>query len=168
MSGILSPAEIISAIPFMNSDPLTTNEIRNLTHSIVDRRLWAEKLLSHVRVMMHARGKDRIRELRQLELTIRLEIDDTRMAKSLYNFIWDHTEKIRDVLSARYHALSENDLFLCACIYLGISTTDVAEIRTIAPSSVNMSRYRLKKKFGLTAHDDLDVYIQTSLKTLTQ
>lgn len=168
MSILLSLAETISPLLYMNTDLPSTNEIRNLTHSLVDRRRWAEKLLSQVQAMIHVRGKDRIRELRQLELTIRLEIEDTRMAKPLYHFICDHTEKLREVLSARYNALSDNDLFLCACIYLGINTTDIAEIRNMAASSVTMSRYRLKKKFGLTAKDDLDVYIQNSLKTLTQ
>jgi len=64
--------------------------------------------------------------------------------------------------------LSDNELFLCACIYLGISTADVAEIRSVAPSSVIMSRYRLKKKFCLTAEDDLESYIQNYFKSDTK
>jgi hypothetical protein len=149
----------------MNTPPRAIEEIRTVTHSLIDKREWAEQLLSRVRAVMHARGKDRLRELRHLELAIQIEIDDTQVTKPLYHFIRDNSERLREKMSAMHGHLSENDLFLCACIYLGISMADVSEIRTVAPSSVIMSRYRLKKKLGLSIHDDLETYIQNCLKT---
>ena len=52
----------------------------------------------------------------------------------------------------------------CICFAIGMDIGDVSECFSIEQSSVHMARYRLKKKFGLNNHDDLDVFLR-SLKT---
>jgi hypothetical protein len=149
----------------MNTYNPSVDEIRTVTHTLIDKRTWAEQLLPRVRAVIHAKGKDRLKGLRQLELAIQMEIDDTRLTKTLYQTILDNTETLRKQFSVKHAPLSENDLFLCACIYLSIPMTDVSEIKAVAPSSVIMGRYRLKKKLGLSLHDDLETYIQNGLNT---
>ena len=148
----------------MNIHHPSSEDIRTATHAMLDKRTWAEQLLPRVRAVIHAKGKDRLKELRQLELAIQMEIDDTRLTKTLYHSILDNTETLRKQISLKHALLSENDLFLCACIYLSIPMADVSEIKAVAPSSVIMGRYRLKKKLGLSLHDDLETYIQNNLK----
>ena len=147
----------------MNPYLQSKEEIRKATHSIVGRKLWAEQLLVRVQAVMHARGHERVRGLQQLELAIRMEMEEARVTEPLYHFIWEQSEKLREQLAARHSQLSDSDLFLCACIHSGISTSDVADIKGVAPATINMNRYRLKKKLSLPPHQDLETYIHNCL-----
>src|SRR5688572_8148781 len=120
----------------MNTYHPSSEEIRTVAHTVIDKRIWAAQLLSRVRAVMQAKGKDRLKELRQLELAIQMEIDESPGTKPLYHFILEHSEKLCEKISATHGPVSENDLFLCACIYLDISITDVSEIKSVDPSSV--------------------------------
>lgn len=60
-----------------------------------------------------------------------------------------------DNLKKDYPQLSPNDLRLCAFIRLNLSSKQVASLLNIAPSSVDMSKYRLKKKLGLEKDDNI-------------
>lgn len=145
----------------MNPRLKSKEEIRNVTHSMVDRKLWAEQLLARVKAVLNARGHERVRELHQLELVIRMEMEDAQVTGPLYHFIWENSEKLREKLTVMHNHLSDGDLFLCACIHSGISTTDVADIKGVTPTTINMTRYRLKKKLGLPQHQDLESYINS-------
>lgn len=65
-----------------------------------------------------------------------------------------------DNLKTAYPQLSPNDLRLCAFIKLNLSSKQIASLLNIAPSSVDISKYRLKKKFGLEKDDDLSNFIE--------
>ena len=51
----------------------------------------------------------------------------------------------------------------CVCFAIGMDIGDVSECFSIEQSSVHMARYRLKKKFGLNNHDDLDVFLRSQV-----
>jgi ligand-binding sensor domain-containing protein/DNA-binding CsgD family transcriptional regulator len=57
--------------------------------------------------------------------------------------------------------LSPNDIRLCSLIVIDLNTKEVASILNITPKGVEKSRYRLKKKLGLTAEDDLYSYLKS-------
>jgi hypothetical protein len=56
--------------------------------------------------------------------------------------------------------LSAIYLKYCMCFAIGMDVGDVSECFSIEPSSVHMARHRLKKKFGLTNSDDLDIFLR--------
>lgn len=143
----------------MNIHPQSKEQIRKATHSLVERQLWIEQLLTRVQSVMHARGHERHKELQQLELAIRMEMEDSQETEPLYHIIWNNSQKLREYLLAAHHQLPDSDLFLCACIHFGISMSDVAKIKGVAPATINMNRYRLKKKLGLPPEEDLENYI---------
>ena len=143
----------------MNTHLHSKEEIKKVTHTLVDKKIWAEQLLTRVQAVLRSRGNERMRELQQLELEIRKELEVDQVSGSIFHFIWDNSEKLRGHLSALNNRLSDNDLFLCACIHAGISMSDVAEIKSVAPATINMNRYRLKKKLGLHPDEDLETYI---------
>lgn len=62
-------------------------------------------------------------------------------------------------LSTRYPSLTENDKKLCAMIRLGLSSKEIASIVSISPKSVDMNRYRLRKKLELSADEDLSTFL---------
>lgn len=70
-----------------------------------------------------------------------------------------------DTLKALYPQLSANDLRMCAFIKLDLSSKQIASLLNIAPSSVDMGKYRLKKKFGLEQDENLPDLINTIHKS---
>lgn len=53
-------------------------------------------------------------------------------------------------LKDKYPNLSPSDLKLCAYLKLNLSSKEIAQLLNITPRAVEVSRYRLRKKFGLT------------------
>ena len=82
---------------------------------------------------------------------------------------WDtfkvHFEKVHpaffSALKQACPELSPNDLKHCAYLRINLSVKEVAQMLGINAQSVNQSRYRLKKKLGLSTEDSLSDYIQT-------
>ena len=58
-------------------------------------------------------------------------------------------------LKQQYEGLSVYDLRLCAYLKIGLSSAEIADLLKVQPSSVYISRSRLRKKLGLAADDDL-------------
>ncbi|MTB50016.1 triple tyrosine motif-containing protein [Lewinella sp. W8] len=59
------------------------------------------------------------------------------------------------IMSSRYPDLTNYDLRLCAYLKTGLSTREIAGLMNVLPSSVNVSRSRLRKKLGLAPKEDL-------------
>ncbi len=56
--------------------------------------------------------------------------------------------------------LTTNDHRLCALIKLNMTPKEMASVLNVAPNSVKSSRYRLKKKLGLSVEADLEEFIR--------
>lgn len=62
-------------------------------------------------------------------------------------------------LTEIYPQLTSNDLRICAFIKLNLSTKQMAALLNIAPASVDISKYRLKKKMNLAPDENLAEFI---------
>lgn len=63
-------------------------------------------------------------------------------------------------LKSNYPQLTDEDIRLASLIYLGTSSKDIATILSIETKSVNMKRYRLKKKLNLEQDSDLNDFLK--------
>ncbi|MEZ4911905.1 MAG: hypothetical protein R2774_13710 [Saprospiraceae bacterium] len=63
-------------------------------------------------------------------------------------------------LHKRFPDLSVYDLRLCGYIKIGMNTKEIAELLHVLPSSINVSRSRLRKKLSLTPDEDLFSFLQ--------
>nr|HPQ21661.1 LuxR C-terminal-related transcriptional regulator [Saprospiraceae bacterium] len=64
-------------------------------------------------------------------------------------------------LKAIFPSLSMYDLRLCTYIKTGLSTREIADIMNVLPSSINVSRSRLRKKLNLESNDDLFSFLDS-------
>jgi len=95
--------------------------------------------------------------------------------KALFRVIESHQEKEDDTfkiqmdelnqefiqkLKSDYPSLTMYDLRLCTYIKTGLSTREIAELMQVLPSSINVSRSRLRKKLKLQAKDDLFTFLE--------
>ena len=76
-----------------------------------------------------------------------------------------HFDKVRpgffDELKQSHPILSQKDMKHCAYILMGLSAKDVASMLDVNPKSVDMARYRLKKKFKLEADRTISEYLHS-------
>lgn len=63
-------------------------------------------------------------------------------------------------LSCQFPELTAYDLRLCAFIHLGFLSSQIADYLSISPSSVEISRHRLRKKLGLEAGQNLSEFLK--------
>ena len=64
-------------------------------------------------------------------------------------------------LKSDFPKLTSNDLRHCAYIKIHMQTKDVARIMNVEPKSIQMTRYRLKKKLNLTEKENLEDILNT-------
>jgi DNA-binding CsgD family transcriptional regulator len=62
-------------------------------------------------------------------------------------------------LEEKFPQLNENEKKLCAMVRLNLSSKEIAAIQNISPKSVDMNRYRMRKKLNLTNEDDLGKFL---------
>lgn len=63
-------------------------------------------------------------------------------------------------LDQQFEGLTTNDKHLCGLIRLNLSSKDIAAIKNISTKSVEMGRYRLRKKLNLRPEEDLAEFLQ--------
>lgn len=82
---------------------------------------------------------------------------------------WDafklHFEQVHpqffDKLQTRFPDLTPNELKLCAYTRINLSNKEIARLLNVNSSSVEMARYRMKKKVGLEGQTTITDFIQT-------
>ena len=62
-------------------------------------------------------------------------------------------------LGDKFPKLSKNDKRLCALLRLNLSSKKIAAIQNISPNSVDVNRYRLRKKLDITSDKDLSEFL---------
>ncbi len=71
-----------------------------------------------------------------------------------------HPDFFKSINEKAKQKLTPLDLKYCAYIYLGMDTKQIANLLNVEPKSVRMTKYRLKKKFGLDENMALDTFFQ--------
>lgn len=76
----------------------------------------------------------------------------------------DNVEKINNEfffnLSSQFPSLSKNEKNLCGMIRLGLTSKEIAVVRNISPTSIEVARYRLRKKLNLNTGEKLSSFIK--------
>lgn len=82
--------------------------------------------------------------------------DDWKMFQEAFN---NADQKFLDKMKERHQNLTPNDLRLCAYLRLNLSSKEIAPLLNISPRSVEVKRYRLRKKMDLDHDINLTNYI---------
>jgi len=104
--------------------------------------------------------------------------DEVKTALQLLNSIeknnesWDqfaaYFDQISDdflkKLNARFPSLSRSDLKLCTYLRLNLSTKEIAKIMNISVRGVEMSRYRMRRKFNIGKKQSLSGFLNSMLQ----
>jgi len=134
----------------LSSMALATSQKNNLLTAI-------DKKVKEIEKETSPKIKKELRTIKNLikdNLTLEEDWTDFKL-----HFESIHPDFYHKLLSL-HSGLSQNDQKLCAYIRINLSSKEIARIMNISPKSVQMSRYRLKKKFKLLPNEDLIQFIE--------
>lgn len=93
--------------------------------------------------------------IRIIDKNLNDEDDWNLFEEAFNNADKDFIKKIKSM----HPSLTSNDLRLCAYLRLNLSSKEIAPLLNISPRSVEVKRYRLRKKIGLPHESSLSDYI---------
>ena len=120
--------------------------------------LKKNKFLSSIKSQLnHVQNKDKSIKsvIREIDRNINSEDDWKFFEDAFNNADKDFLRRIK----SKHENLTHNDLRLCAYLGLNLSSKEIAPLLNISVKSVEMKRYRLRKKFDLPHQDNLIEYI---------
>lgn len=81
-----------------------------------------------------------------------------------WKFFKIHFEKVHPdffvTLKNKFPSLSENELHLCAYIRIGMSSKQIATMLSVLPETINMARYRMRKKIEIPQETSLEDFLR--------
>nr|WP_298790688.1 triple tyrosine motif-containing protein [uncultured Allomuricauda sp.] len=131
-----------------------SNELAASTMSIIKKN----ELLSKVKEQLatSVENKDSVKSIITIIDKNLKQNDDWELFKEAFN---NADRKFLKKLKNSHPSLSPNDIRLCAYLRLNLSSKEIAPMFNISPRSVEIKRYRLRKKMNLSHDDNLVDYI---------
>ena len=86
-----------------------------------------------------------------------LDESDWEKSEEYFNIIYDG---LLDKLKSSYPGISKTDMKICVYTKLNLSTKEIADIMNISARSVEMARYRLRKRLGLPPGEDIAAFVK--------
>jgi len=121
--------------------------LTKLKAEIENLKLKPEKTLKHS-------------DLNTLKVLILDNLNLENERKSLDRYIKDLNDKFFISLERYYPGLTSNEKKLCSLLRLKLTSKEIASILNIDPKSVEVNRYRLRKKMGINKNDNLSKIIR--------
>nr|WP_298998127.1 triple tyrosine motif-containing protein [uncultured Allomuricauda sp.] len=133
-----------------------SNELAASTMSIIKKN----ELLSRAKeqLMANVKEKESVKPIIDIIDRNLNQNDDWELFKEAFN---NADRKFLKKLKKVHPNLSPNDIRLCAYLRLNLSSKEIAPLLNISARSVEIKRYRLRKKMGLEHDDNLVNYILT-------
>jgi DNA-binding CsgD family transcriptional regulator len=146
--------------------------------NLVEENLTAElkfKSKEIVNFALHINEKDDFLENLRTILSQATGVDEAKQIKALINqnlsmasereIFKDNVDQVSEVffmkLDEKFPKLTKNDKRLCALLRLNLSSKEIASVQNIAPSSVDISRHRLRKKLNLASDVNFSEFMNT-------
>ncbi|MCE7993295.1 MAG: hypothetical protein HEP71_15015 [Roseivirga sp.] len=136
-------------------------ELASLTLQMTQKNDALQELEQKIQKSLHGSKefpKESVREILNL-------IGNQKTIDKAWNTFKAHFEQVHtsffDKLRTKHPDLSQTEEKHSAYIRMGLSTKEIARLMNISPSSVQVARYRLKKKLGPGKNTDIYQYINS-------
>lgn len=135
-------------------------DLINYAMSIVEQKEYFEQVSDSLRSLVNEkRNEIKEEKLRKLEIEIRQRMSFADKVEDFNIRIEKMHRDFMGRISQLYPDLSANEIRLAVLIRLGISSKEIATLLNISPKSVEINRYRLRKKLGLDRGANLTHFI---------
>jgi len=147
-----------------NSVEMKRQEVMNVALSIVEQREYLESLNSIVNKLSKSKDEDEKKGLiSELGASLKQRLSYDRDVDSQYFYAQAETlhEDFNAKLSENFPDLTQQERRLATLLRLGFSSKYIATLMNITTKSVEISRYRLRQKLGLSKGDNLVNFIKS-------
>ena len=127
-------------------------ELATSTMSIIKKN----EFLSSIKSELISDGKNGVEKVVRIIDKNLNNTDDWKMFQEAFN---NADKKFLKKIKSKHAELTPNDLRLCAYLRLNLSSKEIAPLLNISPRSVEVKRYRLRKKMNLPHDTNLTNYI---------
>ena len=135
-------------------------DLTNFALDISRKNDFAQKLHDRLEMLMDSKPEEIKEKARKLYFLVgnHLKINDDfkEFQMNIEKVNYDFFNK----LDQKFPDLTVNEKQLCGLIRLNLSTKDIAAIKNISPKSVEMGRYRLRKKMQLDPKVEMSLFMQ--------
>lgn len=110
------------------------------------------EMLEHLKAQLNQLGDQQVRTISRdldAQLNMARQREQFELNVDLMN------EDFYRRLTEKHPSLTENEKKLCAMLRLKLSSKEIAAVQNISPKSVDMNRYRLRKKLNIVNEMDL-------------
>ncbi len=137
------------------------NEMTTMAMNIIHKNEFLNDLKKEI---VSIKGKMKDPESRQnlnkLTLMISQNISIDRDREKFQLHVDEQNTRFLQLLSENFPAMTENEKRLATLLRLNLSSKEIASILNISPKSVEMNRYRLRKKLGVPGNVGLTEFIR--------
>lgn len=147
-----------------NAVEMKRQEVVNVALSIVEQRDYLESLNELVtRLSKTDDPKEKDKVIAELRSSLQQRLSYDRDVDSQYFYAQAESlhEDFNAKLSENFPNLTQQERRLATLLRLGFSSKYIATLMNITTKSVEISRYRLRQKLGLTRGDNLVNYIKS-------
>ena len=122
------------------------------------------ELLSSIKTDLNQimKGLDNEKAVTELKKMIKMLSEDDKMDKDWEHFA-QHFDKVHSdfvvSLKEKHPTITPNELKLCAYLRMNLSTKEIAQLMNISVRGVEISRYRLRKRLGISSETNLFNYL---------
>lgn len=135
-------------------------DLINYAMNIVEQKEYFEKVSDDLRALLNEkRNEIKDEKLKKLEVEIRQRMSFSDKVEDFNIRIEKMHKDFMGRLAQLYPDLSSNEIRLAVLIRLGIASKEIATLLNISPKSVEINRYRLRKKLGLDRGANLTHFI---------
>lgn len=136
------------------------NELINFALNIIQKNTFLEELKGLVnQIKSTTKEPESLSKLNHLSLSINQHIALDKNRKLFQLQLEDANREFYERLSEQYPQLTEKERRLSAYIRLNLSSKEIASLLNIATKSVEINRYRLRKKFDIDSKSNLSDFI---------
>lgn len=142
----------------LNNDKLRSDiesknrELATSTMSIIKKN----EFLNSIKTELISKGKEGIEKVVKIIDQNLNNTDDWKLFQEAFN---NADKNFLKKIKSKHSELTPNDLRLCAYLRLNLSSKEIAPLLNISPRSVEVKRYRLRKKMNLPHNTNLTNYI---------
>ena len=147
-----------------NAVEMKRQEVMNVALSIVEQKEYLQGLNDIVKKLSASKDeKERESLISELSSSLRQRISYDSDVDSQYFYAQAESlhEDFNAKLSENFPDLTQQERRLATLLRLGFSSKYIASLMNITPKSVEISRYRLRQKLGLSKGDNLVNYIKS-------
>ncbi|MFD0862205.1 helix-turn-helix transcriptional regulator [Sungkyunkwania multivorans] len=139
---------------------LKKRDLADFALNISQNQEWAKEILEKISVIKGSKGRTKGKQLQLLEKDVARKIKVEDRTIDFKDRVEKLSNEFYEKLRAHFPQLTRSEVRLCSLIRLNIDNPEIAMLQNVSPQSVYKSRFRLRKKLGLSKEVDLNMFLK--------